>query len=284
MQDQQGQVQETRLNPRWLLKMGIFFVFLFGLGIWGWYDATIKYPERGREHAEFMLKNYLETAREEGQLLRASVPDPAAEYRRLLDQDNALGPVESQRLNWLKSLSRVYSLDQLSRRNEELGSQEGSLTIFADPAARLAQLQQEWQNKPVPSGLNDYDIPVQYLIMFTGFALSIWVVFVFFTAATKKYRFEPDSHTILLPGGKRIEPASVTEVDKRKWHKFYVTIRLEDGSAHTLDLYRYTPLEDWVLEMEKHTPGYVPPEEAEEDVGDRAEQGGGPESSTGTGA
>jgi hypothetical protein len=57
----------------------------------------------------------------------------------------------------------------------------------------------------------------------------------------------------------------INEVDKRKWHKFFVFLKLADNSPEIkLDLLRYSPLEDWVLEMEKLHPNYVPePVEAE---------------------
>jgi hypothetical protein len=69
--------------------------------------------------------------------------------------------------------------------------------------------------------------------------------------AAKSYQFEPETHTLVLPGGERLAAADLKEVDKRKWHKFYVTLNMNDGRSHTLDLYRHDPLEEWVLEMEK---------------------------------
>ncbi len=63
--------------------------------------------------------------------------------------------------------------------------------------------------------------------------------------------------TLGLPGGHSLTPADLTDVDKRKWDKFFVSLVVKPGHATlggkevALDLLRYEPLEDWVLEMEK---------------------------------
>ena len=91
------------------------------------------------------------------------------------------------------------------------------------------------------------------------------MAFLFVRVSAKKYRWSPDTRTLTLPGGKTIAPAQIAEVDKRKWDKFFVTLRLNESSPEPrevkLDLLRFTPLEAWVLEMEKHAPNYVPPAE-----------------------
>ena len=138
---------------------------------------------------------------------------------------------------------------------------EGQHTEIADPSARLTELQAEWATRKPPKPLSAFDIPSQWLIAVAGLGLSAWIVVLFAAVARKKFRYEPAAMRLTLPGGKSFTPADIAELDKRQWHKFFVTVRLKDGRSHKLDLLRYTPLEAWVLEMEKHTDGYEPPRE-----------------------
>ena len=71
---------------------------------------------------------------------------------------------------------------------------------------------------------------------------------------------------VTLPDGRTITPDMIESVDRSKWDKFYVFLRLNDGSPDVrLDLLRHEPLEEWFLEMERLSPGYVPPEEDEDE-------------------
>lgn len=280
----------TKLQKKWLFKIGIFLVVLFGLGVWGWYDATVIYPKRGKVHVDFMLKNYLEQASASGQLLRASVFDPAAEYQRLLGAGEQLSEVERARLEWLTAVSRLHRLEAITEMNKAVAQDAAAvqshtmsrdkLTVFVEPREMLNRLTTETQNLSQPTPLSSYDIPVQYLIMVAGFAGALWILFVIFRASRVRFRYEPATHTLTLPGGRRISATEIEEVDKRKWHKFFVTLRTKEGSPVQLDLLRYVPLEEWVLEMERHAPNYEPPEPEAEHVVTPAEAEYEPESET----
>ena len=43
----------SRLSRKWTLKIGIIAVLLVGYGVWGLYDATVSYPQRGSDAAEY---------------------------------------------------------------------------------------------------------------------------------------------------------------------------------------------------------------------------------------
>lgn len=257
----------TTLSRSWIMKMSIYLLALLGLGAWGLIDAVIVYPARGEKAASFLEKEYLASAQAAGRLLRdASVPDPGAELDRLqaaeremeqnlasAEQDGRGSAAADLRLNlsrleWLTALSRIDRLDPAN-------------TNFADPSARLTELETRWATEKAPKPLAQWDIPSQWLITGVGFFFAGWIVFLFVTAGARKFRWDPARRAITLPGGKTIAPEDVKEVDKRKWDKFFVTLHMKDGSQHRLDLLRYAHLEGWVLELEKHTDGYEPPVE-----------------------
>ena len=97
-----------------------------------------------------------------------------------------------------------------------------------------------------------------------------------------KYRYDASTHTLTLPSGESFTAQQINELDKRKWDKFFVTIHLEGGKTHKLDLLRYQPLEDWILEMEKLSPNYEPPEEDEKAPESAAPEAGAGESESDT--
>lgn len=257
-------VLTTKLNRTWVIKTAVYLVVLLGLGIWGLVDGLIVYPERGRGAASFLEKEYLAQSEEAGELLRASIADPRAEFDRLRAAEDTIrqraaeaqaqqrsaeaAEVELARLEWLTALSRISALDPAH-------------TNIADPSARLTTLQNEWATRKPPKPLSAFDIPSQWLIAFAGLGLTAWILFLFAAVARKKFRYEPASMRLTLPCGRTITPAEIAELDKRQWHKFFVTVRTKDGKSTKLDLLRYTPLEQWILEMEKHTDGYEPPVE-----------------------
>ncbi|MEZ6210689.1 MAG: hypothetical protein R3B46_05480 [Phycisphaerales bacterium] len=57
-------------------------------------------------------------------------------------------------------------------------------------------------------------------------------------------------------------------LDKRKWDKYYAFLKV-DGRPDELklDLYRYVPLEEWVLDMWRRSPGYDGSEDEPKDSG-----------------
>lgn len=255
----------TKLGRTWKIKTFLFALALLALGVWGAYDALVVYPKRGRIHSEFMLQNYLERADAELKLGSASVEDPAGTLRSL-DEEGARSALEELRYQWLRSLSRVENLPAISRRNEALLAARGpgdplpeSPTLFPQPGQTLRALQQINATRNTPSPLNAYDIPLQYAFMIGGFAGFAWMVVFFVRVKRKSFRYDPGAKRLTLPGGRAFTPEDIEVVDKRKWDKFLVFITLKDGSPEMrLDLYRYHPLEEWILEMEKLSPGYEP--------------------------
>lgn len=271
----------TKIHKGWLIKTGIYFVAMVGLGLWGLYDGLIAYPNRGKGAAEFLEMQYLTSAGAAGALSRAAVDDPGAELKRLQEQERTLKREIEQaqdsfarqekqtalnRLDWLTALHRIGWLRPEHTR----------MTVYADPGAsapdaspppgapdpsrRLAYLEDKWKNRTPPKPLSAFDIPAQWLIAAAGLGAGAWILFLVLMVAAKKYRWNPESLALTLPGGRSITPSDIREVDKRKWDKYLVFLQLKDGSPEVrLDLLRYTPLEEWVLEMERHTEGYEAP-------------------------
>lgn len=266
----------TRLNGKWLFKMGLFLVALLGLGLWAAADAFWLYPARGRHHADFACRAYLECLSKEGRLLAAAaIPDPAAELKNL-DAANAM---ESQSCDafkhvWLTSLSRIRSLDAVTRENQAaIAAAGGPLglsteTMFADPSATLTDLSKRLGTSNAPKPLNAFDIPLQYLFLILGFGGTLWLALFLLRCKGVSFSYDPAEKRLFLPSGKSFVPADISVFDKRDWHKYFVHVTLASGPPEMkLDLLRYVPLEDWLLEMEKLHPNYEPPrpEEAEAD-------------------
>lgn len=250
-------LQRTSLHRPWVAKMAIFFVILVGFGTWGLYDATVKYPQRGLRYAEYCRSVYLEVAQSAGELSRdrLTVDDPAAELGRLTtrQRQGTLTGFERARLEWLVALSRIGRLDPAHTDFRD--------PARPDPAQELQQLRAVWNTRDRPSALSAYDIPVQWAFTGIGFAGALALAVVFIRTATRTYRWDPAEKRLILPDGASIVPADIEEFDKRKWHKFYVFLRLRPAAVGAagrprapvvkLDLYRYARLESWVLEMER---------------------------------
>jgi len=259
-------MRETTISRNWLAKMTLFIAAFIGLGIWGLVDALYVYPARGERFAEFAEYQYLSAQAEAGQVLRASVESPREEYDRLrseadrlAEERGSLAPdsvarrrveAELDKLAWLRSLDLIGRLDP-------------AYTTIEAPAERLETLEAEWATREQPKGLSALDIPTQWLFVVIGFGGGLWMLFVVARVLKTKYRYDEAEHRLTLPSGESFTPNQIQEVDKKKWDKFFVTVRLEGGAAHKLDLLRYQPLEQWILEMEKLSPNYEPPEEDE---------------------
>lgn len=255
---------ETTISRNWIAKMALFIAAFFGLGIWGLVDATIVYPAKGRAFADYMAFKYLEASDESGELLRASVPDPQAALADLQARKDEL--VEEVEALPAESMSRRRKQAELLRYGwlgalEVIGHDTPKHTVFEDPAATLEELRAEWATAAQPKPLSRLDLPTQWLFVAIGVLGGGWMLLTVMRVTKTRYRYDEDTHTLTLPDGTSFTPAEITELDKRKWDKFFVTITLADGSQHKLDLLRYQPLEDWVLEMEKLSPNYEPPDE-----------------------
>jgi hypothetical protein len=255
-------MQTTTLNRPWLFKMAIFFVILLAFGLYGLYDATVAYPRRGQRYAETRLYEYLRSSQQSGPLTsRVSVDNPQEELARLKAASRSLSEPEQRRKEWLESLQVVGRLSPANTRLNE-------------PDKTYSALQKQWATGGQPKPLEWYDIPVQWLFVAIGLGGGLWLAALFVSVARQRYRWDPDTLSLHLPGGPVITPADLEEVDKRRWDKYLVYLRLKPahptlgGRELKLDLYRYAPLESWVLELERaafpgrdqeSTPGTPPP-------------------------
>jgi hypothetical protein len=248
--------QVSTVGFKWARRMIVIAAILFAFGTWALYDAAIKYPARGREFAQWAQWQYLIKLDAESQSLRdpgiltrnAPIADPKAELERLLaDPPKETAPDTVQaRFQWLEALSFIGELDPES-------------TAFKDAAPRqkLAQLNQDWGIKTKPSPLHSYDIPAQWLMMVVGYGLGLYMLFLLVRVKITKYRFDPERKALTLPNNATITPSDLEEVDKRKWDKFIVFLRIKPGvdkvggKAVRIDTFRHDLVEEWILDMER---------------------------------
>jgi hypothetical protein len=280
----------TTVNNRWFIKIVVMLAVIAAFGSWGLLDATVIYPKRGFEDASFKQKAYLERAElaeknGRGEMLRnASIPDPVAKRAMLKGKAKDLfasekqaaeleavaagsGPEARQAQNKLRDIlpmtvdaAALRWLDSLAM----VGGLEPERTTMKDPAGELRVLSEKWKQTSPPKALDFYDLPLQWAIMVVCYGISVWMLVVIFRTRRKVFGWDEQEKRLYLPGGESLVPGDVQEFDKRKWDKFYVTIRLKPGAgrpaegsttpvppAVTLDLLRHVPLEEWVLEMER---------------------------------
>lgn len=266
---------KTSLRPMWLIKMGIFFIVGMVFFVWGYLDATTIYPKRAETYSQFMLKSYLQQASETDPkpiaLLGASVMDPAAALERLESApQGSLSPLDASKLIWLESLKILHGdLSELTAQNNAAAAENGkptedTVTFFVNPPETLRALA-PLDGRTPPAKLATYDIPVQWAITLVGLLVVLVTGFRVITTLPVRYWYDPATRTLTLPGRRELTPDDIALVDKRKWDKFYVFLKLKDsGEEIRLDLYRFIPLEQWILDMEPHTEGYEPDEDDDE--------------------
>lgn len=274
-------VLRTRLNKPWLIRVIGLLIGVSALAGWFALDAWVIYPKRGEEAIKFGEYAYLQVAQGAGLLDRqVDIPDPQAERERLNEQRSAPGglanDVEVNRLEWLTRLSRLHDLGAIAERNEaalrvfagEAGEvPDGPLTVFRDYRARLAELHSELgQVQQAPKPLSTYDMPSQYAGLIVSVTGVVLLLIFFFRVRSQVYTFEPATRRLTLPDGFSFTPDQIETVDKRKWDKFIVFLTLQgESEERRIDLFRHAPLEEWILEMEKHHPNYDPDADEDED-------------------
>ncbi|MBX3379913.1 MAG: hypothetical protein KF805_07445 [Phycisphaeraceae bacterium] len=237
----------TKASPKWLGKQMVFILLIAGFALWALVDATIVYPSRGEQAADFLKMQYLKAALAPGILERTSVEDPEGDLQALIERQKTttLSPVEKARMEWLAALRNATRLD-------------ASRTQIGEPRAALDALEKKFKKADqAPKALSRLDIPVQWAIFVVCGALAAGMIFVMMRAVGTVYRFDPASKTLTLPGGQTIAATDVAVYDKRKWDKFLIFLKVREGAPSfggqevRLDLLRHVPLEDWVLDMEK---------------------------------
>jgi len=248
--EQFGGPTRTKLDKRWVIRMGLITVVLFAFGGWGFYDASVVYPRRGRMHAEALQLEYLRTAQASGQLALASVFDPAGELATLGKREVLeLSELDRVRLDWLKALA-VPGLGLLKPEH----------TQMADPAAELERLKAQFQTRAAPPALSQYDILVQWGICALGAGLGAYVLALLLVVRSRVYRWDAGSSTLTLPGGRTLGPGDLDPedpIDLSKWHKFIVFLRPLSGDIRPIkvDLFRHEPLEAWIKVLVKSAAG-----------------------------
>lgn len=279
-----SETQTTKLGRNWLLKTLLFTTLLVGFGCWGLADALYFYPKRGELVAARMLKDHLVAADAVGKLTTSqlTVADPVQAYTQLRAKESELvrrsagetpdakdANFEFTRLKWLDALNKMWALRAEPRlveaekgpppRKHYFDMREGQgYTLAADggrtdlpPQQLLTRLVNAAGTTNQASPLSGFDMLFQWVFVVIGFGGGLWMIATFIRAAGKKYSWIPATQQLTLHDGKTITPDDLREVDKRLWHKFFVTLGLKDGSAYKLDLLRYQPLEDWILTMER---------------------------------
>ena len=242
--EQTPEITRSHLAKTWVVRMVLIIVVLFAFGVWGLYDAVVKYPARGRLHAEGVQLEYLETADRTGMLYDTPVFDPAGELATLKERDVLeLSNFDRLKLDWLKSLA-IPGLGMLKPEH----------TQMADPVAELQRLKEQFQKEAPPAGLSQFDIVLQWAIFVICWGLGAVMLVLFVLVKSKSYKWDPATKTLTMPGGATISPADLDPMDPAdltKWNKFVVFLRPREGHEKLrgpikLDLFRYEPLEDWV--------------------------------------
>jgi hypothetical protein len=242
----------TRLNKPWVVKIVLFAAVLVFFGFYGLYDALVAYPARGLRYASYAQFQYLDAAKSNSQLTKVhvSVDDPAAELSKLRALDRArYAPLDAPRRDWLEALAMV-------------GRLKPDQTRIDDPAKKLDELRTAWTTSgggalSAPKPLSLFDISVQWVYVVVGLGGGFCLLMLYISVARQSYRWEAQTQTLHMPDGNTLTPTDVEDFDKRKWDKFLVFVKVKPthatlgGQELKLDLYRYTPLEEWVLAMER---------------------------------
>ena len=277
-------VQTTHLGRNWLLKTLLFMALLLGFGVWGLVDALYFYPKRGEMDAARRLKEHLAAAQVASLLTpsKLKIDDPVGTMAKLHENEKDLSvravvespdgraaKVEETRLRWLESLNRMWKLKPEPRlvftdkgppvKKLYYDMREGEGYWLAPdgtkarvtPPELLGILVKSSNTSNQVTPLSGFDMLFQWVFVTIGFGGGLWMLATLVRALAKKYSWRPDTQQLTFPDGKSAVPADLKEIDKRQWHKFFVVMHLNDGAAYRLDLLRYQPLEDWVLEMER---------------------------------
>jgi len=255
----------TTLNRKWMWKMVIITVVSIGMGLFFLYDGTVRYPKRGMEAAEFLEYSYLDVFdKERGGIGGLSgMDDPVKALAQLNERERTTGKIDtadSLKKQWLENLDLINRLGPDATNIPRVNYKDG--VKVESGAARLDALRKVWttnkgDQKASPTPLSGFDIPSQWAGMTVSLVAGFWVLYVLMRAKAKVYRWDPAIEQLTLPGGETLLPTDIEEVDKRKWDKLYVALKIKEGHAALggksleFDLLRYEPLEAWILAMEK---------------------------------
>jgi hypothetical protein len=261
MTESQGPVI-ARVSRKWLLRMVLISTALLAFGVWGYVDATIYYPRRGIEAAEFLELQYLQALSTTGQTSRAHIEDPRATLEKLRKQhaDAPLQGADRALHDWLDQLDIVGRLEPASA-STHIPRTDFRGDKVSDPYERIATLRERWTTASgtprEASPLSAFDLPSQWIIFAVGIGMGLYILVLIVVARTKRYQWDPKEQRLTLPDGASLVPSDIEEFDKRKWHRLYITLKVKPGHPQKggkgveIDLMRYDAVEPWVLEMEK---------------------------------
>lgn len=247
--EQPAVATRSTLSRQWVVRMVLITTVLIAFGGWGYYDATVAYPERGRNVAESLELEYLRQARLAGRLFNVDVFDPAGELETLRDKDVLeLSALERAKLDWLEALA-VPGLGMLSPEH----------TRFEDAQGELARLEEKFSTTTAKKPLSTYDIFFQWVICFVCWAIALYLIVLMLRTKARVYRWDPDARALTMPGGATVSAADLDRedpVDLSKWGKYLVFLRPRPGhetfkSPLRFDVFRHAHVEDWVRSLAK---------------------------------
>lgn len=254
------------LNPRWTFKLGLIAIIVFAVGVWGYLDASVIYPNRGEKYADWAKWQYLDQAKKADQedfgifLRDSSVSNPKEELERLSEPDrmnqnqqDAGNPSSTRALRASMQVARMRWLEAL----KVVGMLDAEHTTIESPQRTLDELTAKWSStSAVPKPLSAFDLMVQWMIMVICLLVALIMVVHMLRVRAKRYAWDPESMKLTLPSGASITPEDLEEVDKRKWDKFIVFLKIKGvhsdlgGQEVSVDTYQHKRVEDWILAME----------------------------------
>lgn len=254
----------TTINRKWAFKLIIIVAVSAFMAGFFLVDGLVRYPARGAEAAEYLEFQYLQAYdKERGGISGfTGIEDPQARLTQLAEKlrtSGKLDTVDEAQKAWLENLKLINQLNTaatgIPRTNFKDKQQVESGT------KRLEALTKAWttgdgNNRKSPTPLSAFDIPSQWVGMTVSAVIAVWVLVVYLSGRSKVYRWNPQTKTLTLPNGASFGPSDIAEVDKRKWDKLYVALKIVPthatlgGKSIEFDLLRYEPLEAWILAME----------------------------------
>lgn len=215
----------------------------------------LKLPETQQRNAE--------NAQDGGQRRRAQMEQAREEWLTALSRIGRLHPAytgfyldpDPEKIDRIRALEAdAADLDKAGRT--ELDNLRSTVQQQG-PRERFEALDTRWTTESPPGPLQSYDIPVNKISAAACFVFSLYLIYLFVTVATKTYQWDPEHKRFTLPNGESITPDDLEDVDKRKWDKFIVFLKIKDGhkalggAELRFDTYRHGYIEDWILDMEK---------------------------------
>lgn len=244
-----GDQQRSKLNGKWATRMLLITLVLLLFGGWGFYDAVVAYPNRGKSFAAYQQLQYLQAAQRAGKMFDASVIDPVGRLNTLKDQDVLqLSEFDRAQREWLTALS-VPGMGTLNAEH----------TRMDDPAGELTRLTERFKTEKPKKPLSDYDILMQWVICGVCWAFGLYLIGLMLMVKSRTYRWDPDAKTITLPDGSKVSPTDLDPedpADLSKWQKFIVVLRPRPGHESLkgpirFDVFRHAPVEDWLRTLVK---------------------------------